>query len=63
MFISTIDQSSVDKTTEMWLGLMSEEFEKNSNFKMYYGGHMHDERQLTDKYMMVYQCPIEIGME
>lgn len=63
MFISTIDQSSVDKTTEMWLGLMSEEFEKNRNFKMYYGGHMHDERYLTDKYMMVYQYPIEIGME
>lgn len=61
MFLSTIDQASVDKRTEQWLGVMSGEFEKNPSFKMYYGGHMHDIRQLQDKYMMVYQNPIEIG--
>lgn len=63
LFISSLNQSNIDKTTEMWLGEMSEHFEKNPDFKMYYGGHFHDERRLTDKYMMVYQNPIEIGME
>lgn len=61
LFFPTIDQSTVDKTTENWLSIMSELFEKNPDFKQYYAGHFHDERQLIDKYMMVYQYPIEIG--
>ena len=60
-FISFIDQSTVDKRTEQWLDNMSNLFEKNPDFKMYYGGHFHYEKKLTDKYTMVYQSPLEIG--
>ena len=63
LFISSIDQSSVDKKTENWLDIMSYIFEKNPSFKQYYAGHFHDERKLKNKYIMVYQNPIEIGIE
>jgi len=63
LFISGLDQSNIDKTTEQWLGVISEYFEDNPSFKMYYGGHFHSQKYMTDKYMMVYQNPIEIGTE
>ena len=61
LFMSGLNQSEIDKTTEMWLGEMSELFERNYAFKQYFGGHFHDSRWLTDKYRMVYHDPIEIG--
>lgn len=60
LFISFIDQNTVDKTTENWLDAMADVFEYNSDFKHYFGGHFHDDRALTHKYTMVYHKIIRI---
>jgi len=60
LFMSGISQTSIDKTTEKWLNIISEEYERNPAFKQYYGGHFHDSRVLDDKYTMVYQAPVQI---
>lgn len=54
LFMSGIDQSSVDKTMEYWLNDMAKEFENSPTFKQYFGGHFHDDRVLTNKYTMLY---------
>ena len=60
LFMDSIDQSKVDHRTEKWLNDISEVFEKNSDFKQYFGGHFHDTRMLNEKYTMVYQTPINV---
>ncbi len=40
-FLSQIDQSTVDKSTEKWLG----EIEKKLNYKYWYAGHFHVDSQ------------------
>ena len=60
LFLSSIDQSTVDHRTEQWLDSMADLFEANPYFKQYFFGHFHDTRVLNDKYTMVYQIPINI---
>lgn len=54
LFMSGLDQSSVDKTTEVWLNEMSNIYENAPGFKHYFGGHFHDDRRLNKKYTMLY---------
>lgn len=60
LFLDFIDQSSVDKTTEKFLNALSFQFEKNNAFKHYFGGHFHDDKELTDKYTMLYHDVVNI---
>ena len=54
LFMSGLDQSSVDKSMENWLDKMSYIYESCPDFKQYFGGHFHDDRILTEKYTMLY---------
>lgn len=54
LFMSGLDQSTIDKTTEYWLNSLADIYEACPNFKQYFGGHFHDDRVLTDKYTMLY---------
>lgn len=61
LFLSSIDQATVDKSTEMWLSSMADLFEKNPSFKRYYGGHYHDTiLNMGQHYTMVYHNPLEL---
>lgn len=54
LFMSELNQSTVDKTTEFWLNKMSDIYENAPGFKHYFGGHFHDDRRLNKKYTMLY---------
>ena len=43
-FIRDIDQKTVDKTTELWLGTIEERL----SYKKWYGGHFHCDRDIDD---------------
>lgn len=60
LFMSGIDQSTVDKTTEAWLDEMAELFENAPAFKHYFGGHYHDDHELNQKYTMLYHTVINL---
>jgi 3-oxoacid CoA-transferase subunit A len=60
LFLPSIPQNSVDKTTERWLTSLSNLYENNYAFKQYFGGHFHDSRRLNKRYRMVYQEPFQI---
>lgn len=54
LFMSGLNQATVDKSMEIWLNKMSFIYESCPAFKQYFGGHFHDDRVLTDKYTMLY---------
>lgn len=49
VFLDGIDQDSVDKTTEIWLG----EIEEKLTYKKWYAGHYHTEKSI-DKLRLMY---------
>ena len=61
LYLDFINQNDVDKSTEQWLDQMAGIYECNKDFKHYYGGHFHSDRDLNDKYTMVYRNVIQIG--
>ena len=61
LFMSGIDQSSVDKSMEKWLNQMVMIYENNSNFKHYFGGHFHDDRKLDEYYTMLYHKVVNLA--
>jgi len=61
LFMGGIDQSQVDKTTEDWLDTVSEIYEQSPTFKQYFGGHYHDDKQLNDKYTMLYHTVVNLA--
>lgn len=54
LFMEGLDQTTIDKSMESWLNHMSQFYETIPSFKHYFGGHFHDDRQLNDKYTMLY---------
>lgn len=50
MFISGIDQDSVDDSTEKWL----QEIERKLNYKHWYAGHFHIDRKVNDKFALMF---------
>ena len=61
LFLPTVDQSMVDKTTERWLG----EIEYNLNYKLWCWGHYHSNRvyprvENKDKLMLFNDCCLDI---
>ena len=50
MFLPMVDQSSVDDSTERWLG----EIEKRIQYKAWYCGHWHTEKRI-DKMHFLYR--------
>ena len=61
LFLPTINQSTVDKTTERWLG----EIEYNLNYKLWCWGHYHSNRiyprvENKDKLMLFNDCCLDV---
>lgn len=56
LFLDFIDQSRVDKSTEIWLS----EIEHKLNYEKWYFGHFHDNRELVDATMLFEEIQ-EIG--
>lgn len=54
LFMEGLNQATIDKSMESWLNHMSQFYETIPSFKHYFGGHFHDDRQLNDKYTMLY---------
>lgn len=50
LFLSMIDQSTVDESTELWLG----EIEKKLDYKWWYAGHYHTSR-VRDKVQIMFE--------
>ena len=50
LFLSMIDQSTVDESTELWLG----EIEKKLDYKWWYAGHYHTSR-VRDKFQIMFE--------
>lgn len=55
LFMSGIDQNQVSKQTELWLDDIMHEIHQGKNFKHYFGGHFHDDKQLAKRYTIVYK--------
>lgn len=60
LFLGGIDQTSVDKTTEKFLSALTYDVEQNRGFKQYFGGHFHADRELNDKYTMLYHDVVDV---
>lgn len=60
LFLDFIDQNSVDKSMEKFLQALSYDFEQNKAFKQYFGGHFHTNKELNDKYTMLYHDIVEV---
>ena len=60
MFISGVDQSKVDRSTEDWLNMI----EKNLNYEKWYCGHWHTDRTVyydKKRYCFMYNDIKELG--
>jgi 3-oxoacid CoA-transferase subunit A len=56
VFLSGIDQSEVDKSTEIWL----DKLEQTIDYKKWYCGHYHTEKSI-DKIRFLFESIIEFG--
>ena len=56
MFLKGLDQSSVDKSTEEWLGRI----EKNLTYRRWYCGHYHTEKKI-DRMRFLYENIAVLG--
>lgn len=57
LFLSNLDQSTVDKTTEIWL----RKIEMNLDYKHWYFGHFHGDRDINYKCSILFQEFLELG--
>jgi 3-oxoacid CoA-transferase subunit A len=58
MFLSCIDQSTVDKSTETWL----EEIEQNIDYNFWLFGHFHGDKIVNSKAAMLYEQIVDLNM-
>ncbi len=56
MFLAYVDQSTVDKSTELWLG----DIESKLNYERWYCGHWHTDKRI-DNLRFLYNDFIELG--
>lgn len=60
LFMNCIDQSSVDKSMEIFLEELMGEVEKGKRFKQYFGGHYHDNKKLDKNYCLLMDLVVEV---
>lgn len=53
LFMASIDQSTVDKTTEKWLDIYYKHLLDGNSFKHWFFGHYHDDKELSDTFTIV----------
>lgn len=56
LFIDGLDQSTVDKSMELWLS----DVERNLDYKMWLFGHFHDDRKINSKVRMLFKSVIKL---
>lgn len=61
LFMTGLDQTTVDKTMERWLDEMADLYEFTDNFKQYFGGHFHDDRIIHCWYTMLYHDVVNLA--
>ena len=59
LFLTDINQSTVDKKTEKFLDKIKKIL--NNKYIHWFGGHFHDDRELNEKATMLYNKVVEIG--
>ena len=57
LFLSSIDQSRVDNSTEHWLS----EVEKTIDYRCWLFGHFHDDRKINSKAIMLYKNVMDLN--
>lgn len=50
LFMNGLDQSKIDKTTEKWLDVYYRHLKDGKNFKHWFFGHFHDDKELDDTF-------------
>lgn len=60
LFLDCVDQSAVDKTMECFIEDLMIDIEKAPNFKHYFGGHYHDNKQIDKKYTVLYDAVVKV---
>ena len=53
LFMNGLDQSKIDKTTEKWLDVYYKHLKDGKNFKHWFFGHFHDDKELDDTFTIV----------
>ena len=53
LFMNGLDQSKIDKTTEKWLDIYYKHLLDGKNFKHWFFGHFHDDKELDDTFTIV----------
>ena len=56
LFLSCIDDNSVDTSTEKWL----QKIEDNLKYNRWFFGHYHGDEMITDKIRLVYKCIYQV---
>ena len=59
LFIKDIDQESVDKSSEKWLSIVESSLKPNI-YKHFFGGHFHDDKELDEKYTLLYNNIVKL---
>lgn len=59
LFLGSVPQYTVDKSMETWMNNFVHRL--NDNFKQWVFGHFHDDRQILDKYTMLYHKVLKLG--
>lgn len=60
LFMDFIDQEKVDKTMEYFIEDVMLEVEKRPEFKHYFGGHYHDDKQIDKKYTVLRDSIVKV---
>lgn len=62
LFLTEIDQKKVDSTMEKWIDDIMYYVEDGTNFKHYFGGHYHGDKDLNDNYTILYREIADIDL-
>lgn len=60
LFLDFIDQKQVNKNTEKWLDVITGEVSRQESFKHFFGGHYHDDKELDQKYTLLYHKVVKL---
>lgn len=60
LFMDFVDQSKVDKTMECFIEDVMIDTEQRPEFKHYFGGHFHDDKQINKQYTIVYNKIVKV---
>lgn len=60
LFMKGLDQSKIDKATEKWLDKYYNHLKNSKNFKHWFFGHFHDDKELSEDFTIVYNKVVRL---